>query len=144
MNQKQWKCNQHLIKMNFGAKKFSEKFYIFKNKKSPTFHHHPGLALKRLKGCETYWTWTNGAVSGVKTFIFSSAPWKTTKNTYISIIRQIWKKPPQKGVSFSPKCPRGTRTRILPRSTTVVLYLVQLPPYFDQVSRKKQRMDQML
>ena len=40
MNQskKQWKCNQLLIKMNFGAKIFFEK--------SPTFHHHPGLAQK--------------------------------------------------------------------------------------------------
>ena len=30
----------------------------------------------------------------------------------------------------------GTRTRILPRSVTVVLYLVQLPPHFDRVSEK--------
>ena len=37
---------------------------------------------------------------------------------------------------FSPKCPRGTRTRILPRSVTVVLYLVKLPPHFDRVSEK--------
>ena len=37
---------------------------------SPTFHHHPGLALKRLKGCDTYCKWTNGAFSGVKTFKF--------------------------------------------------------------------------
>ena len=52
------------------------------------------------------------------------------------IIGQFEKKQPRKGVLFSPKCPRGTRTRILPRSTTVVLYLVQLPPHFDQVSGK--------
>ena len=37
---------------------------------------------------------------------------------------------------FSPKCPRGTQTRILPKSVTVVLYLVQLPPHFDRVSEK--------
>ena len=72
----------------------------------------------------------------LKHLFLSSAPWKTTKKTYISIIRQIWKKQPRKGVFFSPKCPRGTRTRILPRSVTVVLYLVQLPPHFDRVSEK--------
>ena len=49
---------------------------------------------------------------------------------------KILKKQPQKGVFFSAKSPRGTRTRILSRSVIVVLYLVQLPPHFDQVSEK--------
>ena len=125
---KHWKCNQHLIKRNFGGK-------ILKNI-SPTFHHHPGLALKRLKGCDTYWKWTKGAVSGVKTFIFE---FRTTKNHWKDIHidnSTNLKKQPRKGVFFSPKCPRGTQGRILPKSVTVVLYLVQLPPHFDRVSEK--------
>ena len=42
-NKKQWKCNQHLIKTNFGANKNF-------GKKSPKFNHHPGLALKTPQG----------------------------------------------------------------------------------------------
>ena len=37
---------------------------------------------------------------------------------------------------FSPKSRQGTQTRILPRSATVILYLVELPPHFDRVSGK--------
>ena len=79
----------------------------------------------------------------LKHLFLSSAPWKTTKNTYISIIRQIWKNSPETGCFLALNVPGGTRTRILPRSVTVVLYLVQLPPHFDRVSEKKW-MDQML
>ena len=37
---------------------------------------------------------------------------------------------------LGPKSPRGTRTGVLPRYVTVVLYLVQLPPHFDRFSEK--------
>ena len=138
MNQnkkKLWKCDQHLIKMNFGAKKFLKKNFFWKNSKS-NIPPPPWFSPKKcLKGCDTYWKWTNGAFSGVKTFIFEFNTMETTKKTYISIIRQVWKTAPKRGV-FSPKCPRGAWTRILPRSVTVVLYLVQLPPHFDRVSEK--------
>ena len=46
----------------------------------------------------------------------NSAPWKITELTYISNFRQVWKKePPKRGV-FTPKSPRGTRTRMFPAS----------------------------
>ena len=50
-------------------------------------------------------------------------------------LTKLKKTAPKRSV-FIPKCPRGTRTRILSRSVTVVLYLVQMPPHFDQVSEK--------
>ena len=68
--------------------------------------------------------------------ILSSAPWKTTKKDIHINNSTNLKNSPEKGCFFSHKCPRGTRTRILPRSVIVILYLVQLPPQIDRVSEK--------
>ena len=125
IKKKHWKCNQHLIKLNFGGKNF-EKFFL-KNI-SPTFHHHPGLALKTTSrvviSTENEQTMQFRVL---KHLFLSSAPWKTTEKTYISINQQIWKKKPWKGVFFSPINPRGTWTRVLPGSSIYILHREPLP-----------------
>ena len=84
----------------------------------------------------------NGPVSVIKTFILSLAPCKTTTKTYVSIIR-YFKKQPQKGVFFALKVPGDVNLNFA-KVCGVALYLVQLPPYFNRVSEKKQLVDQML
>ena len=44
-----------------------------------------------------------------KHLFFSSAPWKTTKKTCISIIRQIWKNSPEKGCFLALNVPGNTK-----------------------------------
>ena len=117
---KQRKCNQHLIKINFGAKNFFWKKFFFEKILSPTFHHHPGLALKNTS--RVVIPTENGQTvqfQVLKHLFLSSGPWKTTKKTCISILRQIWKKPTKRGV-FSPKRPQGTRPGVLPGSEITI------------------------
>ena len=45
----------------------------------------------------------------LKYLFLSSAPWKTTKKTYISIIRQIWKNSPEKGCFLALNVPGGRK-----------------------------------
>ena len=91
-NKKTVESNQLLIKMNFGAKNF-----FWKKSKSnipPPPRFSPKNASMVVIPTE------NGQTvqfQVLKHLFLSSAPWKTTKKTYISIIRQIWKNSPEKG-----------------------------------------------
>ena len=105
MNQnkkKLWKCNQHLIKMNFGAKQF-----FWKNSKT-NIPPPPWFSPKNTS--RVVIPTDNGQTvqfQVLKHLFLSSAPWKTTKMTYISIIRQIWKNSPEKGCFLALNVPRG-------------------------------------
>ena len=110
MNQikKQWKCNQHLIKMNFEAKNFFLKKKFFWKIPSPTLNHHPGLALKNASSLVI--PTENGQTvkfQVLKNLFLSSASRKTTKKTYVSIILQIWKNSPEKGCFLALNVPGG-------------------------------------
>ena len=83
IKKKQWKCNQHQIKMNFAAKVFSEKFFCEKSNIPPPPWFSPKNVSRVVIPTE------NGQTvqfQVLKRLFLSSATWKTTKKTCISII----------------------------------------------------------
>ena len=72
--------------MNFGAKNFSEKKIFLKNSKSnippPPWFSPKNTSIPTENGQTVQF-------HALKHLFLSSAPWKTTKKTYVSIIRQI-------------------------------------------------------
>ena len=91
--------------MNFGAKKNFWTKKCFENSKS-NISPPPWFSPKNVS--RVVIPTENGQTMQfqvLKQLFFSSAPWKTTKKTYISIIRQ--EKQPRKGVFFSTKMSPG-------------------------------------
>ena len=89
--------------MNFGAKNF----FCLKNSKS-NIPPPPWFSPKNAS--RVVIPTANGQTMQFqvsKPLFLSSAPWKTTKKTYISIIRQIWKNSPEKGCFLALNVPGG-------------------------------------
>ena len=122
---------------------FFEKIFFWKIL-SPTFHHHPDLALKNAS--RVVIPTENGQTvqfQVLKHLFLSSTPWRTTKKTYISIIRQIWKNSPEKGCFLALNVPGGHKPEFC-QSLWQWFYIWYNCLHTLTEFQKKQWMDQML